>query len=104
MEKNAEKPYFSLDSGVVCGIIEKGESPANLDNGTGETELTSVQASREFTTTDGCHVDAFFRKEHDPSVRREIARLLLAAFEERNVDDETRDVSVQGVDERTGRQ
>ena len=41
-----------------------------------------------------------FKAENDPTIRKEIARLLLTAFEqERNADDETSHVSVQGFHE-----
>ena len=61
------------------GIMKQGGSPANLDNV--NSAHTSVQADREFMTTKGCHVKVFYRQKADPSIRREVARLLLEAFE-----------------------
>ena len=84
------------------GNMGLGKQPANLDNEISATP--TVQATCEFTTTKGCRVRMFFKEEHDPKIRKEIARLLLIAFEqERNVDDETSHVSVQGFDEGSGR-
>ena len=78
------------------------EEPANLDNV--NNALPTVQADREYTSPSGCHVKMFFRKEHDPGIRKEIARLLLTAFEqEGNDENETSHVSVQSIDEGTGR-
>ena len=78
------------------------EEPANLDNV--NNALPTVQADREYTSPTGCHVKMFFRKEHDPGIRKEIARLLLTAFEqEGNDENETSHVSVQSIDEGTGR-
>ncbi|MBR1711009.1 MAG: hypothetical protein IJ719_19625 [Clostridia bacterium] len=77
------------------------EGQANLENGI--SAQPSVQAVREFSTPNGCHVRMLFREQNDPKIRREIARLLLAAFEqERNVDDETSHVSVQSFNEGAG--
>ncbi len=50
------------------------EEPAHLENGI--RTLPTVQADREYTSPSGCHVKMFFRKEHDPGIRKEIARLL----------------------------
>ena len=78
------------------------EEPSNLDNV--NNALPTVQADREYTSPSGCHVKMFFRKEHDPGIRKEIARLLLTAFEqEGNDENETSHVSVQSIDEGTGR-
>ena len=78
------------------------EEPANLDNV--NNALPTVRADREYTSPSGCHVKMFFRKEHDPGIRKEIARLLLTAFEqEGNDENETSHVSVQSIDEGTGR-
>ena len=98
MEYMPENGLFPFSSGASGSKITEGKSPPNLENGNSENELASVQASREFTTADGCHVKVFYRKEQDPGIRREVARLLLAAFEqERIVDDETSYVPVQGI-------
>jgi hypothetical protein len=65
---------------------------------------STVQTTREYTSLSGCRVKMFFKKEHDPGIRKEIARLLLTAFEQGgNDDNETSHVSVQSIDERTGR-
>lgn len=91
----------SLTSFVERGNMGLGKQPAYLDNEISATP--TVQAFREFTTENGCHVKVFFKKEQDPKIRKEIARLLLAAFEqERNVDDEASHVSVQSIDKRPG--
>ena len=95
---NAEK---DLTYPAGRASMNTGEKPANLENEI--SALPSVQASREFSTPSGCHVRMFFKTEHDPSIRKEIARLLLAAFkQERNVDNETSNVSVQSFDEGAG--
>ena len=84
------------------GIMLVADEPANLDNV--NNALPTVQADREYTSPSGCHVKMFFRKEHDPGIRKEIARLLLTAFEqEGNDENETSHVSVQSIDEGTGR-
>ena len=84
------------------GIMLLADEPANLENGI--RTLPTVQADREYTSPSGCHVKMFFRKEHDPGIRKEIARLLLTAFEqEGNDENETSHVSVQSIDEGTGR-
>ena len=84
------------------GIMLLAEEPANLDNV--NNALPTVQADREYTSPSGCHVKMFFRKEHDPGIRKEIARLLLTAFEQGgNDDNESSHVSVQSIDQRTGR-
>ena len=84
------------------GTIVNGNQ-SNLEN-TNNSACASVQkASREFTTTDGCHVKVYFKKDYDPKIRQEVARLLLTAFEkEGNADEEkTSAVSVQSIDEKT---
>ena len=84
------------------GIMLLADEPANLDNV--NNALPTVQADREYTSPSGCHVKMFFRKEHDPGIRKEIARLLLTAFEQEGNDaNETSHVSVQSIDEGTGR-
>ena len=84
------------------GIMLLADEPANLENGI--RTLPTVQADREYTSPSGCHVKLFFRKEHDPGIRKEIVRLLLTAFEqEGNDENETSHVSVQSIDEGTGR-
>ena len=83
------------------GIMLLADEPANLDNV--NNALPTVQADREYTSPSGCHVKMFFRKEHDPGIRKEIARLLLTAFEQEGNENETSHVSVQSIDEGTGR-
>ena len=98
---NPEYALNDLTSAGERGIIPLGDT-ANLENGIGA--LPSVQADREYTSPNGCHVKMFFRKEHDPGIRKEIARLLLTAFEQEGNDEhETCHVSVQSIDERSGR-
>ena len=92
----------NLTSPASRANMAMGNMPVNLENEI--SALPTVQADREFTTTNGCHVRLYFNKERDPKIRKEIARLLLTAFEmERNADDETSYVSVQSIDEGTGR-
>ena len=57
-----------------------GEQPTDLENEIGAQ--STVQTTREIITN-GCHVKLVFKGEHDPQVRKDIARLLLAAFEQR---------------------
>ena len=96
------KQKNNLTSSEGRANMATGTSPVHLENEI--SALPTVQADREFTTTNGCHVRLYFNKENDPKIRKEIARLLLTAFEmERNADDETSHVSVQGIDEGTGR-
>ena len=57
-----------------------GEQPTNLENEI--SAQSTVQTTREIITN-GCHVKLVFKGEHDPQVRKDIARLLLAAFEQR---------------------
>ena len=96
------KQKNNLTSSEGRANMAMGTSPVHLENEI--SALPTVQADREFTTTNGCHVRLYFNKESDPKIRKEIARLLLTAFEmERNADDETTHVSVQGIDKGTGR-
>ena len=96
--KDAEVDLTSTRERVMMPL----EQTANLENEI--SALPSVQADREYTSPSGCHVKMFFRKEHDPGIRKEIARLLLTAFEkEGNDEHETCHVSVQSIDERSGR-
>ena len=50
------------------GIMLLADEPTNLDNV--NNALPTVQADREYTSPSGCHVKMFFRKEHDPGIRR----------------------------------
>ena len=102
MSENTAAGRNQLTSPEDRGIMLLADEPANLDNV--NNALPTVQADREYTSQSGCHVKMFFRKEHDPGIRKEIARLLLTAFEQGgNDDNETSHVSVQSIDQRTGR-
>ena len=102
MSRNTAAGRNQLTSPEDRGIMLLADEPANLENGI--RTLPTVQADREYTSPSGCHVKMFFRKEHDPGIRKEIARLLLTAFEqEGNDENETSHVSVQSIDEGTGR-
>ena len=102
MSENTAAGRNQLTSPEDRGIMLLADEPANLENGI--RTLPTVQADREYTSPSGCHVKMFFRKEHDPGIRKEIARLLLTAFEqEGNDENETSHVSVQSIDEGTGR-
>ena len=102
MSRNTAAGRNQLTSSEGRGIMLLAEEPANLDNV--NNALPTVQADREYTSPSGCHVKMFFRKEHDPGIRKEIARLLLTAFEQEGNDaNETSHVSVQSIDEGTGR-
>ena len=102
MSGNTAAGRNQLTSPKDRGIMLLADEPVNLDNV--NNALPTVQADREYTSPSGCHVKMFFRKEHDPGIRKEIARLLLTAFEqEGNDENETSHVSVQSIDEGTGR-
>ena len=102
MSGNTVAGRNQLTSSEDRGIMLLADEPVNLENGI--RTLPTVQADREYTSPSGCHVKMFFRKEHDPGIRKEIARLLLTAFEqEGNDENETSHVSVQSIDEGTGR-
>lgn len=58
-----------------------GGAPADLDNETGAKP--SVQVTREFTASNGCKITLVFRNESNKDIRREVAKLLIAAFEDR---------------------
>ena len=92
------KSLTSLDNRANMLLANQ---PAHLENEI--SALPSVQADREYTSPSGCHVKMFFKKEHNPGIRKEIARLLLTAFEqEGNDENETSHVSVQSINERPG--
>ena len=100
--RNTVAARIPLTSQDNRGIMLLAEKPEHLENEI--SALPSVQADREYTSPNGCHVKMFFRKEHDPGIRKEIARLLLTAFEQEGNDaNETSHVSVQSIDEGTGR-
>ena len=85
--KTSEKPLTNTPKDAkicmdpIIGTAPDGAS-ANLDNANNGAQ-PFVQMSRELITSNGCHVKLIFRKESKPSVREEIARLLLASFEEK---------------------
>ena len=88
-KNNVNKPVKSLTNSPkdtkieVDGALAKGHDglSVNLDNT--NSALPIMQAPFEFTTPNGCHVKLEFRKESNPRVREEIARLLLDAFEQK---------------------
>ena len=58
------------------------EIAPNLDNNNSNAStLTTVQMTREMTTSNGCHVTLVFPPESRPGVRRKIAEMFLAAME-----------------------
>ncbi len=72
--------FFTLED--ARGIIKEGENPANLDNFNSENRTqTSVQMTREMTTSNGCHVTLVFPAVSRPGVQRKIAGMFLAAME-----------------------
>ncbi len=85
--KTSEKPLTNTPKDAkICmePIIgtASDEASTNLDNANNSAQ-PFVQMSREVITSNGCHVKLIFRKESKPGVREEIARLLLASFEEK---------------------
>lgn len=66
----------------------------NLDNRIGAP--TTVQASREVMTSNGCKVSMLFQPENDPKVEEDVAKMLIAAFvKRRSVSHEASIVPVQ---------
>lgn len=57
----------------------------------------SVQQCREVRTTNGCKVTMVFRPESNPQVRKDVAGMLLAAFERRSMNHEASSLSVQSI-------
>ena len=101
MPENTVPTRKSLTFPELRANMQLANQPEHLENAI--SALPTVQADREYTSPSGCHVKMFFRKEHDPGIRKEIARLLLAAFEqEGNDENETSHVSVQSINERPG--
>ena len=60
------------------------------------TALPSVQTVRNVTTSNGITATLLFSEKPDPQVQRNIAAMLVSAFEERN-QNETCNVSVQSL-------
>ena len=79
LTNNGKNVKIEVDSGSESGCAELS---VNLDNAN-NSALPFVQMSRELITSNGCHVKLIFREESKPGVREEIARLLLASFEEK---------------------
>ena len=73
---------MNSESRLTCNEIRAnmtpGQQPMILENCICAT--STVQA-HQFNTDNGCHVSLTFKDKHDPGIRKEIARLLLAAFE-----------------------
>ena len=71
-------------NGLTCldsrANMPSGEQPSYLENDI--SAQSTVQTTREFTTN-GCHVRLVFKGEHDPQIRKDIARIMLTAFEQR---------------------
>ena len=66
----------------------------NLNNRIGT--LTTVQTAREVKTSNGCEVSITFQSESDPTVEKEVAKMLLAVFaKNRSVAHEAGIMSVQ---------
>ena len=64
---------------------------------------TSVQQCREVRTTNGCKVTMVFRPQSNPQVRKDVAGMLLAAFERRRSNNhEASTLPVQSIHQRTG--
>lgn len=74
----------------------------NLDNVI-KTQPT-VQVTRQMTTTNGCKVSMTFPARENPSIQRDVAEMLLAAFaKRRSVSYETGTVPVQSFNQRSSR-
>lgn len=56
----------------------------NLENT--NKKLSTVQVSREMMTDSGCSVTMLFPEISDSQIRRDVARMLLAAFEKRRTE------------------
>ena len=69
-----------LTFGESRATMTAGKKPLYLDNCICATP--TVQAHQVFTMENGCHVSLIFKNKYDPGIRMEIARLLLAAFEQ----------------------
>lgn len=55
------------------------EKDLNLENK--NNKLSTVRVSREVMTDSGCGITMLFPEESDPQIRRDVAAMLLAAFE-----------------------
>ena len=73
------KPFTFND---IRGKIIEGESPLNLDKThNGKRTHTTVQMTREMTTSNGCQITLMFPTESCPGVRRRIAEAFIATLE-----------------------
>lgn len=73
-------------------------TPSNLENEI--SALPSVQAFPEIMTSNGCKVSLRFHPETDSQIRRDVAKMLLAAFaRQRRETREKSIVPVQSIDE-----
>ena len=59
--------------------------------------LPTVQQCREVSTTNGCKVTMVFRPQSNPQVRKDVAGMLLAAFERRSMNHEASSLPVQSI-------
>ncbi len=81
-----------LETTGVAGYTAGGKT-THLDNEI--SALSSVQPIREMRTTNGCKVTMVFRAESNPQVRKDVAGMLLSAFERRSMNHEASALSVQ---------
>lgn len=74
----------------------------NLDNRI--SAQPSVQACRQMITSNGCKVTLEFSPISNPQINRDVAEMLLAAFQKkRSMNHEASSMSVQGIHQGTGR-
>lgn len=74
----------------------------NLDNRI--STQPSVQTCRQMITTNGCKVTLEFSPISNPQINRDVAEMLLAAFQKkRSMNHEASLMSVQGIHQGTGR-
>ena len=72
----------------------------NLENRI--SALPSVQRCREVITSNGCKATLEFRATSNPQVERDVAEMLIAAFEKkRSMDYEASSMSVQSINKGT---
>lgn len=68
----------------------------NLDNRM--STLPSVQSYRKMTTANGCKVTLEFRPISNPQINRDVAKMLLMAFQrKRSMNHEASFMSVQSI-------
>ena len=97
-----EKEQSLLERIAVPGYTDLGakpsdsNAPANLENGI--SAKPSVQVAREFRASNGCAVTLVFPEKSDNEIRRQVASMLIAAFEDRRrCDDEASALPVQSI-------